>query len=48
MSTAAPSIRASDLLFVQGHSSPGIYARSFIEGRLTEEQLTKFRIDSAL
>src|SRR4249920_3481585 len=32
-----------DLLFIQGHSSPGIYARSFVEGRLTEEQLTKFR-----
>ena len=28
-----------DLVFVQGHSSPGIYARSFLEGRLTEEQL---------
>ncbi len=32
-----------DLLFVQGHSSPGIYARSFVEGRLTEQQLLKFR-----
>ena len=32
-----------DLLFIQGHSSPGIYARSFVEGRLTEEQLRKFR-----
>ncbi|MDP9417396.1 MAG: pyruvate dehydrogenase (acetyl-transferring), homodimeric type, partial [Actinomycetota bacterium] len=32
-----------DLLFVQGHSSPGIYARSFFEGRLTEQQLLKFR-----
>jgi len=35
--------RGGDLLFIQGHSSPGIYARSFLEGRLTEEQLTKFR-----
>src|SRR5580698_8734020 len=34
-----------DLLFIQGHSSPGIYARSFVEGRLTEEQLTKFRME---
>jgi pyruvate dehydrogenase E1 component len=34
---------AGDLLFIQGHSSPGIYARSFVEGRLTEEQLTRFR-----
>ena len=28
-----------DLIFVQGHSSPGIYARAFLEGRLTEEQV---------
>src|ERR1017187_9664842 len=35
-----------DLLFIQGHSSPGIYARSFVEGRLTEEQLKKFRMES--
>src|SRR5687767_13267360 len=32
-----------DLVYVQGHSSPGIYARSFLEGRLSEEQLLKFR-----
>ncbi|AHB48176.1 pyruvate dehydrogenase [Hyphomicrobium nitrativorans NL23] len=32
-----------DLLFIQGHSSPGIYARAFLEGRLTEEQLSAFR-----
>ncbi len=32
-----------DLLFVQGHCSPGIYARSFVEGRLSEEQLLGFR-----
>ena len=32
-----------DLLYIQGHSSPGIYARAFLEGRLTEEQLNKFR-----
>ncbi|MCX8515096.1 MAG: pyruvate dehydrogenase (acetyl-transferring), homodimeric type [Burkholderiales bacterium] len=32
-----------DMIFIQGHSSPGIYARSFIEGRLTEEQLLNFR-----
>ena len=34
-----------DLVFVQGHSAPGIYARSFLYGRLTEEQLTNFRQD---
>ncbi len=32
-----------DLIYFQGHSSPGIYARSFLEGRLTEEQLDNFR-----
>ncbi len=32
-----------DLIYVQGHSSPGIYARAFLEGRLTEEQLVNFR-----
>ncbi len=32
-----------DLLYVQGHSSPGIYARAFLEGRLSEEQLLNFR-----
>lgn len=32
-----------DLLYIQGHSSPGIYARAFLEGRLSEEQLQKFR-----
>ncbi len=32
-----------DLIFIQGHSSPGIYARAFLEGRLSEDQLLKFR-----
>ncbi|MCG8591638.1 MAG: pyruvate dehydrogenase (acetyl-transferring), homodimeric type, partial [Proteobacteria bacterium] len=32
-----------DLVLIQGHSSPGIYARAFLEGRLTEEQLQLFR-----
>jgi pyruvate dehydrogenase E1 component len=32
-----------DLIFVQGHSAPGIYARAFVEGRLTEEQIANFR-----
>jgi pyruvate dehydrogenase E1 component len=31
------------LLYIQGHSAPGIYARAFMEGRLTEEQLLNFR-----
>ena len=32
-----------DLIYYQGHSSPGIYARSFVEGRLDEAQLDNFR-----
>jgi pyruvate dehydrogenase E1 component len=32
-----------DMVFIQGHSSPGIYARAFLEGRLTEENLRHFR-----
>jgi pyruvate dehydrogenase E1 component len=31
------------LLYIQGHSAPGIYARAYLEGRLTEEQLLNFR-----
>lgn len=32
-----------DLVFYQGHCAPGIYARSFLEGRISEEQLDNFR-----
>jgi pyruvate dehydrogenase E1 component len=32
-----------DLVYFQGHSSPGVYARGLLEGRLTEEQLDNFR-----
>jgi pyruvate dehydrogenase E1 component len=32
-----------DMIYFQGHSSPGIYARSFLEGRLVEEDLDNFR-----
>ena len=32
-----------DLLYIQGHSAPGIYARAFLEGRISEEQLLNFR-----
>jgi pyruvate dehydrogenase E1 component len=35
-----------DLLYIQGHSSPGVYARAFLEGRLSEEQLTNFRVEA--
>jgi pyruvate dehydrogenase E1 component len=34
---------AGDQVFIQGHASPGIYARAYIEGRLSEEQLDNFR-----
>jgi pyruvate dehydrogenase E1 component len=32
-----------DLVYIQGHSSPGVYARAYLEGRLTEEELRNFR-----
>ncbi|MEO0347655.1 MAG: pyruvate dehydrogenase (acetyl-transferring), homodimeric type [Pseudomonadota bacterium] len=34
-----------DLVFIQGHSSPGIYARAYLEGRLSEDQLNRFRME---
>lgn len=40
---AATENHGGDLLFIQGHSSPGIYARAFLEGRLKETQLEHFR-----
>ena len=35
-----------DLVFFQGHSSPGIYARAFLEGRINESQLDNFRMET--
>ncbi len=35
-----------DQIFYQGHAAPGIYARAFLEGRLTEDQLDHFRRES--
>ena len=35
-----------DLIYIQGHVAPGIYARAFIEGRLTEQQLLGYRQES--
>ena len=32
-----------DMVFIQGHSAPGIYARGFLEGRISEAQMNKFR-----
>ena len=34
---------SGDIIYFQGHASPGMYARAFVEGRLDEEQLTHFR-----
>jgi pyruvate dehydrogenase E1 component len=40
---AASEDHGGDLIFFQGHSSPGNYARAYLEGRLTEEHLDRFR-----
>jgi len=40
---APDAAHGGDLVYFQGHSSPGIYARAFLEGRLSEEQLLNFR-----
>jgi pyruvate dehydrogenase E1 component len=44
---APTDTHGGDLLFIQGHSSPGIYARAFLEGRLTEDQLLSYRQETA-
>jgi pyruvate dehydrogenase E1 component len=41
--TDAGGTHGGDLLYIQGHSAPGIYARAFLEGRISEEQLLNFR-----
>ncbi|MFH1045139.1 MAG: pyruvate dehydrogenase (acetyl-transferring), homodimeric type [Pseudomonadota bacterium] len=42
----APSAgHGGDLVYFQGHSAPGVYARGLLEGRLTQEQLVNFRRD---
>jgi pyruvate dehydrogenase E1 component len=40
---AASATHGGDLVYLQPHSAPGIYARAFLEGRLTEEHLANFR-----
>ncbi|MGW1376219.1 pyruvate dehydrogenase (acetyl-transferring), homodimeric type [Streptomyces sp. NPDC002446] len=37
---------SGDQLYIQGHAAPGIYARAFLDGRLTEEHLDNFRRES--
>src|SRR3954463_5352814 len=42
----APTERhGGDLVFMQGHSSPGFYARAFLEGRIPEAQMRNFRME---
>jgi pyruvate dehydrogenase E1 component len=36
-----------DLVYIQGHSAPGVYARAFLEGRLSEEELDTFRQEAS-
>ena len=38
---------SGDLVYLQGHASPGVYARAFLEGRLTEQQMLNFRQELA-
>jgi pyruvate dehydrogenase E1 component len=40
---AANESFGGDCVYFQGHSSPGVYARAFLEGRITEEQMDNFR-----
>ena len=40
---APTETHGGDMIFMQGHSAPGIYARAFLEGRLDEGQLNRFR-----
>ena len=43
ISSARDDGRGGDLVFFQPHSAPGVYARAFLEGRLSEEQLANYR-----
>lgn len=40
---AASDDHGGDMVFMQGHSAPGIYSRAYLEGRLGEDQLNRFR-----
>jgi len=40
---AANDQKEGDLVYFQGHSSPGIYARAYLEGRISEQQMKNFR-----
>ncbi|MGI9295646.1 MAG: pyruvate dehydrogenase (acetyl-transferring), homodimeric type, partial [Pseudomonadales bacterium] len=36
----------SDMIFIQGHTAPGTYARAFLEGRISADQLDNFRVEA--
>ena len=38
--------QGQDLVYIQGHCAPGIYSRAFLEGRISEEQLRNFRMET--
>ncbi|MFQ5526592.1 MAG: pyruvate dehydrogenase (acetyl-transferring), homodimeric type [Thermoanaerobaculia bacterium] len=42
---APDDTHGGDLVMFQGHSSPGVYARAFMEGRISEDQLNSFRVE---
>jgi pyruvate dehydrogenase E1 component len=44
---AKSALHPGDMVFMQGHSSPGVYARAYLEGRLNEGQLMRFRREVA-
>ncbi|MCC7326857.1 MAG: pyruvate dehydrogenase (acetyl-transferring), homodimeric type [Burkholderiales bacterium] len=44
---ASSGSHGGDLVYFQGHSAPGFYARAFLEGRITEAQLHNFRLEVA-
>ena len=41
-----PNNNGGDIIFFQGHCSPGIYSRSFLEGRISEKDLKNFRLET--
>ena len=44
----APSeTHGGDLIYIQGHSSPGIYARAYLEGRISVDQMEHFRRETS-
>jgi pyruvate dehydrogenase E1 component len=38
--------QGADLVYIQGHCTPGIYARAYLEGRISDEQLRNFRMEA--